>query len=159
LWAAPDLTILESGQRSAPPLPLEVFGEAWCTWIIDAALAAAAPVDYVAMPLLASTSALIGNARWPQAVSGWAEPPHLWLSVVGQSGNGKSPGADCLMRTVLPEIEHRMERDFPDQLRDWQTKAELAKARQEAWKSEVRNAQKAKRPTPELPADDLEPEP
>jgi hypothetical protein len=159
LWPAPDLSILESGQRSPPPLPLEVFGEAWRTWIIDAALAAAAPVDYVAMPLLASTSALIGNARWPQAVPGWAEPPHLWLGVVGKSGNGKSPGADCLMRTVLPEIEHRMERDFPDQQRDWQTKAELSKAKQEAWKSQVRDAQKAKRPAPEPPTDDLEPEP
>ena len=77
-------------------------------------MAAACPVDYVAAALLAGISALIGHARWAQATPGWAEPPHLWIGAVGDSGNGKSPGADCLMRDVLPEIERRMLADFPD---------------------------------------------
>jgi hypothetical protein len=47
-----------------------------------------------------TVSALIGHSRWAQATPGWVEPPHLWLGVVGDSGNGKSPGADCLMRDV-----------------------------------------------------------
>ena len=41
--------------------------------------------------LAGTASALIGNARWAQATPGWAERPHLWLGVVGDSGSGKSP--------------------------------------------------------------------
>ena len=109
------------------------------------------PSDYVAAPLLASVSALIGHARWAQATPGWSEPPHLWVADVGDSGNGKSPGADCLLRDVLPEIERRMLADFPDQLQAWRVDAELAKAAKEAWQNEVRTAQKQKKAPPSPP--------
>lgn len=160
LWPAPDLSILQSGRRKPPKLPLGIFGEVWAGWITRAADAAACPCDYVAAPLIASASALIGNARWAQASAGWAEPPHLWVGSVGDSGNGKSPGADCLMRSVLPEIERRMALDFPDKSREWLMLAELARVKEEAWKSELRDAEKKKAappPPPQTP--DIGPEP
>jgi len=95
--------------------------------------------------------ALIGNARWAQASPGWVEPPHLWIGGVGDSGTGKSPGVACLMRLVLPEIERRMALDFPDKLREWQMKVELAKAKEEKWKTEVREAEKKKAAPPQPP--------
>src|SRR4051794_12490887 len=73
----PDMSVLRLGRRAPPPLPLQVFGDVWSTWIIQAAQAAAAPVDYVALPLLASCSSVIGHARWAVAWPGWEEPPHL----------------------------------------------------------------------------------
>ena len=94
-WSEPDLGVLRLRRRPPPALPLEIFGETWNQWLLDAAVAAACPVDYVVAPLLASVSTLIGNARWAQAWPGWSEPPHLWLVAVGDSGTGKSPGADC----------------------------------------------------------------
>jgi hypothetical protein len=138
-------------RRQAPPLPIAVLGPTWATWAANAAEAAACPVDYVVAPLLASASALIGNARWPQATPGWSEPPHLWLGSVGDSGAGKSPGADCLMRSVLPQIETKMAQDFPDQLREWQAVAEVQAAKTERWKAEVRAAAKAGKPPPLAP--------
>jgi hypothetical protein len=39
--------------------------------------------------------------------------------VVGESGSGKSPGTDCFMRDVLPEIERGMGADFVDRLWSW----------------------------------------
>jgi Protein of unknown function (DUF3987) len=126
-WREPDLTVLRDGRHSPPRMPISAFGP-WGDWISTAAEAAACSPDYVAAPLLATVSALIGNARWAQAAPGWAEPPHLWIGAVGDSGNGKSPGADCLMRDVLPEIERRMLADFPDRLRDWHASIEFAKA-------------------------------
>jgi Protein of unknown function (DUF3987) len=151
LWPAPDLSILQGDRRPPPKLPLEAFGWAWAGWITQAALAAASPADYVVGPLLASASALMGNARWAQAAPGWSEPPHLWLGCVGDSGNGKTPSAACLMRSVLPEIERRMALDFPDKLREWQMQAELAKAKEEQWKSQVRDAEKKKAAPPSRP--------
>src|SRR5262245_32912990 len=66
-WPDPDMGVMSLRRRAPPKLPLAAFGEEWGRWIEDAAKAAACPADYVAMPLLASASALIGNARWAQA--------------------------------------------------------------------------------------------
>ena len=143
--------VLRLRRRPPPALPLEVFGETWKQWLIDAAAAAACPVDYVAAPLLASVSALIGNARWAQAWPGWSEPPHLWLVAVGDSGTGKSPGADCLMRDVLPEIERRMIGDYPDRLREWQAAVEFDKIAKKRWQDDLRTAQENKKPLPPMP--------
>ena len=110
----PDLAVLRLNRRDPPTLPLEIFGDQWARWIEDAAHAAACPIDYVVAPLLASASVLIGHARWPQAASDWSEPPHLWCGCVGDSGDGKSPGGDYLLRYVPPEMQRRMATDFPD---------------------------------------------
>lgn len=158
-WGNPDMSILRDTRRDPPPFPLEVFGQEWARWISEAADAAAAPVDYVAMPLLAAASALIGHARWAQATPGWREPPHLWLGVVGDSGSSKSPGADCLMRDVLPEIERRMQGDFPARAADWRVESEALVAKIEQWKADVRTAQKNGNAPPLPPAESLAPEP
>src|SRR5258705_9995907 len=136
--AEPEMRVLRHQRPPAPRLPIAAFGPAWADWIWSTAEAAACPPDYVAAPLLASASALIGHARWAQATPGWVEPPHLWLGVAGDSGTGKSPGADCLMRDVLPEIERRMLADFPDRLQIWRTEIELAKAVKAKWRRELR---------------------
>ena len=158
-WGEPDMTVLKPNRRPPPPLPMDVLGAAWAHWIDGAAEAAAAPVDYVALPLLASASALIGHARWAEAAPGWREPPHLWLGVVGDSGSSKSPGADCLMRDVLPEIERRMLGDFPDRLKEWRAAAEIHKAKLADWEKDIKAAHKSGSPPPMPPADATGPEP
>ena len=65
-WSFPDMGVLRLYRRAPPSLPLKVFGP-WEAWIAEQREAAACPVSYVAGPLLAAASALIGNARWPQA--------------------------------------------------------------------------------------------
>jgi hypothetical protein len=150
----PDMSVLRLVRSEPRPLPLDVFGPDWRGWIDTASDAAACRVDYVAAPLLSTASALIGNARWAQAVPGWAEPPHLWGCSVGDSGSGKSPGSDVLMRDILPEIERRMCIDFPDQMNAWKAAAELHTARMEAWKTEVRTAQKGGLAPPLPPSGD-----
>lgn len=143
---------LRATRAVPPPLPLGLFGPAWREWILRAAEAAACPTDYVAAPLLAAASALVGHARWAQATPGWAEPPHLWLGVVGDSGTGKSPGADCLLGEVLPEIERRMLADFPDRLREWAFTTELGQAATQRWRRELREAERRGAPIPSLPS-------
>jgi hypothetical protein len=106
-----DLSVLRTIKLKPPVLPLEVFGDRWAQWIRDAAEAAACPADYVVAALLPAASALIGHARWAEAWPGWQEPPHLWCAAVGHSGQGKSPGADLILRHVVPLIEARMVRD------------------------------------------------
>ncbi len=158
LLAAPDMTVLRLHRRPSPVLPVAVFGDGWARFIGAVAKGAACPEDYVAAPLLASASGLIGNARWAQATPGWAEPPHLWCASVGDSGTGKSPGADVLMRHVLPDIERRMAADFPARRRDWRVAHEAHEAATERWEKDVRTAQDKGTPPP-LPPDGPRPEP
>ena len=134
-WDEPDMSVLRMRRRPPPDLPLNVFGPAWGPWIAAAAEAAACPIEYVAAPLLASASALIGHARWSQATPRWTEPPHLWIGAAGDSGDGKPPGADCLMRDVLPEIERRMAADHPERLREWRSAARPQKPPRSVGKS------------------------
>src|SRR5215831_17840253 len=157
-WPQPDMAVLRLHRREPPQLPLETFGT-WRPYLIATANAASCPVDYAAAPLLASASGLIGNARWAQAAPGWEEPPHLWCGNVVDSGDGKSPGSDNLMRDVLPVIEQKMGIDFPDQLSDWRLACEQYKAKQESWKTEVREAEKAKKAAPRPPDITEPPEP
>jgi hypothetical protein len=159
LWLEPDMAVLRLHRRAPPKLPIEVFGPEWGDWITAAADAAACPTDYVAAPLLAITSVLIGHARWAQATAGWSEPPHLWVGGVGDSGDGKSPGADCLFRDVLPEIERRMVADYPDRLREWRASVEFEKAADQRWEEDVRAAQKRGAPPPLPPVRTTGPEP
>lgn len=158
-WPDPDMSVLRSGRREPPALPLDVFGPEWLRWITTTAQAAAAPVDYVAATLLAAASALIGNARWAQATPGWREPPHLWLACVGDSGTAKSSGADALMRDILPELERRMIGDHPERMREWRVAVEARKAQVEAWEKDVRTAQKGGNAPPLPPEGDDPPEP
>ena len=153
----PDLRVLRLHRRPPPRLPLAVFGAEWARWIGDAAEAAATSPDYVAAPLLASASATIGNARWAQAHPGWQEPPHLWMCSVGDSGGGKSPGADAILRDVLPRIEEAMCRDFPDTRREWEAAVAGAKARRSTWEKEVAHAAKLGAAPPLPPAESEEP--
>lgn len=158
-WPEPDLGVLQLHRRQAPPCPLEIFGDRWASWIETNAEASACPVDYVVGPLLAAASTVIGNARWARAGKMWAEPPHLWCASVGDSGDGKSPGADVVNRHILPEIERRMTLEFPDQLCTAQAAIEIAKARHEAWKAEVKAAVKDGRTPPSAPKDPIPEEP
>jgi Protein of unknown function (DUF3987) len=159
LWPEPDMGVSRLHRRAPPKLPIEVFGPAWGDWSTAASEAAACPIDYVAAPLLASTSVLIGHARWAEASPGWSEPPHLWVGGVGDSGDGKSPGADCLLRSVLPEIERCMAADHPDRLREWRASVEFERAADQRWEEDVRAAQKRAAPPPLPPVRTTGPEP
>ena len=158
-WGEPDLEVLQLRRRPPPAFPIEVFDEPWGEWINQAREAAACPPDYVAMPLLALASVLLGNARWPEASMGWSEPPFLWVASIGDSGSGKSPGSDALLRDVLPELERRMVGDYPDRLQQWRAAQEHDQAHEERWKSEVRDAQNRNTAPPLPPRPTAGPEP
>jgi hypothetical protein len=138
-------------------MPLAVFGAEWMGWIKDAAEAAATSPDYVAAPLLAAGSATIGHARWAQAHPGWQEPPHLWMCSVGDSGGGKSPGADPVLKGVLPRIEEAMGRNFPEKRREWEAAVAVARARRAEWQKAVAAKVTSGGAPPPPPADSEEP--
>lgn len=158
-WEAPDRSVLRLSRRPPPEFPLDAFGSEWSRWVLSTADAAAASPDHVAANLLATASGLIGHARWARATPGWAEPPHLWICTVGDSGTNKSAAADALQRHIGPELERRQLADFPDRLAEHRAKAEEAKAKLDIWRADVRAAAKDGAAPPPPPADDEMPDP
>jgi hypothetical protein len=156
----PDLTVLRLDRRPPPACPLHVFGDRWSGWIESAAQAAASPVDYVVGPLLSAASSLIGNARWAQGPgmsSQWLEPPVLWIASVGDSGEGKTPGANMVMRTVVREIDRRIYGDYPVRHQLWEAERDLAKQKEDVWRADVARSLKAGHQAPPRPADSYPP--
>lgn len=153
----PDLSILTGRIRPAPAFPLDVLGPFWSKWCREAAEGAAAPVDYVIAPLLASASVLIGHARWARVVPGWEEAPHLWCASVGESGSSKSPGADPLLKHVLPVLERRMMLGFSETLAAWHTTKQVAEAKEKEWKRAVDQARQNNTEPPTRPLDSFVP--
>jgi hypothetical protein len=85
----------------------------------------------------------------------------VWAVSVGDSGTGKSPAGDSLMRDVLPRIERRMIGDFDDRRSEWQAAVEFDKAAKKRWKRELAEAQEEGTPPPPMPkptASDIAPE-
>ncbi len=140
--ADPEMGFLSRTRLPAPPLPLDVFGPWWGPWIARTAEGANAPPDYVALPLLAAASALIGNARWARGWSGWFEPPALWCASVGNPSSGKSPGAAPVMREVLGIVEQDLARGYPEQLATWTEAAKIAELIEKQWEKDVAAAVK-----------------
>ncbi len=133
----PEMGFLSRTRLPAPPLPLDMFGPWWARWIRRTAVGANAPPDYVAAPLLAAASALIGNARWARGWSGWNEPPALWCASVGKPSSGKSPGAAPVMREVLGMVEAHMAQGYPDELAAWNEAAKVAELIERQWEKDV----------------------
>jgi hypothetical protein len=93
------LSLLGTGRRTPPAFPLHLLGP-WAGWCERKAKEASAPVDYVAMALLASVGATIANVRWPQAGPAWSEPPVLWCAEVGPPSSSKSPSMEAVFNLV-----------------------------------------------------------
>ena len=155
-FGAPDMSVLRMNRRRPPVLDLDVFGPFWRAFILHTADATNAPPDYVAAPLLAAVSTLIGNARHANPWGIWTEPPVLWIATVGDPASGKTPGAAPIWAAIA-EIEGEAAAGFPDVRRDHQTKLEWAKNRRDTWGREVATAEKSGTPPPTLPADAMEP--
>ncbi len=139
-WPEPAMSILRRSAGAPPEMPLDCFPSAWRAWIEVAAEGANAPPDFIVLPLLALSSALIGNARWAMPWKGWSEPPALWCASVGDPSSGKSSGAAPIMRDVLASLENDMRRDYPAELAKWEEEAGVAAATQKAWESAVKRA-------------------
>ncbi len=146
-WPYPDLEVLRLRRRPPPALPLNVFGDAWGSWISGAATAAACPADYVALPLLAVTfGACSGTRAGRRRRPAGANRRICGPASVGDIGDGKSPGR-LPDRDVLPEIEARMLGDFPERHQEWRA-AVAASIRQPKSAGSTNSAQRMKEGKP-----------
>lgn len=152
-----DLTVLKQFRRNPPAIPLDAFGPFWSVWLSTAAKCTGAPVDYPAAALLASASSLLGNARWVTPWQVWKEPTPLWIGLVGNPGDGKSPGVDPVF-DLLRILETEIAGDFDSIIRQYEADKEAAKVERDLWQGNVKDAVKEGSPPPMMPEGAMEPD-
>ncbi len=153
-----DRSALGSGRSSSPPFPTALLGARWAAWCKAHAQTRSCPVDYVAIGLLTVAASLIGNARWARVSPEWSEPSVLWSALVGGPSAGKSPALDPVLRMVR-EIEALSMDAARPRVQERDDEIQRARAAAEAWQSALKAAAKAGEPSPDRPAEAIEPEP
>ena len=151
-WECPDRSLLDDRRGELPPFPLDVLSPSWQEWATNAAHGAGTAVDHVVVPLLGIASSLIGIARRVRASKPWSEPFTMWMTIVGCSGAGKTPGLDVTQRAVA-RVERNLKHLIGELRRAHESKIESAKAANKQWKEKVKEAIEAGRKGPEMPAD------
>ena len=154
-WPEPDLSVLRPDRPTAPEMTdtefAMVFGK-WADWLKSAAEVKSAHVDYVALALLTTASAIVGNSRWAVPWDGWREPPVLWGMLIGDPSAGKSPALDAVLDPVK-EIDGELSREYVNERSDWEAKDEVARIILSQWKGDAKSAISGGDTAPEKPED------
>lgn len=150
---SPDLSLLKPERPAAPIMSEEEFATVFgpvAGWISEAAETKNAPREYVAMALVSSASAAIGNARWVRPWDGWKEPSVIWSALVGNPSANKSPAMDAVS-DALKTINKRFADEHRAAHKEWADGAEIAKIVEAGWKADAKVAITEGHEPPEKP--------
>ena len=112
------------------PFPVNALPNPVDRYVNDASKALGCDASYVALPLLSSLAAAIGNSRRVRLKKDWHEPAILWTCIVGPSGTLKSPAIAVATRSV-----YRREAEAS---KVFQEEYEVFEAEAEAYETEIR---------------------
>jgi hypothetical protein len=92
------------------PFPTDALPEPLCGFVAAGAKAISCDPSYIALPLLVTLAAAIGNTRRVRLKRGWTAPAILWGAIVGESGTAKSPAFKLVMRSVRDRQRKALDR-------------------------------------------------
>jgi len=154
VWPDPDMTVIRPERPPAPEMTDQDFEKVfvgWSGWLRIAASVKNAHVDYPALALLSTASAIIGNTRWAVPWDGWKEPPIIWGMLIGEPSSGKSPALDAVLDPIK-KIDAEFGREFRKEHKTWEAEDELARFVLAKWKTDAKSAIKNGEDAPEKPA-------
>jgi hypothetical protein len=115
------------------PFPVETLPEPVRSFVFESAIALGCDPSYIALPLLATLAAAIGNSRRISPKRGWSEPSVLWTSIVGYSGTLKSPAID-LAAAFLKRRQTEALRVHDSKMAEYKTAMAQYEVSYSAWK-------------------------
>ncbi len=157
-WPTPDLALPDDRRGELPSFPRATLPSFWQSWTAQAAAGARAPVDHVALALLAVAAGLIGGARRIAPSPAWSEPCVLWTALVDTALPGKPAGMAAALRP-LRALNGDLAAANAAASRRHRTALVTARAETWWWMDGVRGAVANCRPAPEMPAATEEPPP
>jgi hypothetical protein len=157
-WGDPDWTLLDERRGELPDFPVDVLTPAWQKWLLRACHGAGVRPEHVAVPLIGVASSLIGTARRVRASTSWSEPMTLWVCVVADSGDRKTPGLN-VTRRALDLIAKNNSAATSAKRFAHATLVQKAKELKKQWKQDRAAALKASPPRepPPLPTEAIDP--
>ncbi len=99
------------GLHRAEPFPVHALPEPLCTYVTGVARAMVCPPDFVAVPLLVSCAAAIGNTCELEVKRGWYEQARFFSAIVAEPGSRKTPALAFATKPVLDE-QVRMRNEY-----------------------------------------------
>lgn len=138
-WGDLDRALLKSYRPPAHVPPLHCLGDCWSKWVSESAESKSASADFVMAALLASTSALIGNAYAVSPWGGWVEPAIFWACCVGNPSSGKTPAINAVM-DLIRKLEAVINPNFEADQCEYEKLKRLSDIAKKAWEDDIRIA-------------------
>lgn len=120
----PDMSLLDRSLLPPPICPLEVFSPRVGEWIVAAAAAASAPIDYIVGSLLAATATLLGADFRGEVYRSWQEPSILWIILIGDPSSAKSPAMDTITN-ILREFDRECREEYQQEKQDYERRMDV----------------------------------
>src|SRR5215207_6576709 len=116
----------------APPFPVDALPQSCWRFVREAAVSLGCAPDLVAVPLLGLLSAAVGNSRQVQLKRGWKESAAVFMVVVAEPGDKKTP-AQKVALAHLWRVQKRLKREYQEvyevyeeELRYWEAERKVA---------------------------------
>jgi hypothetical protein len=108
--------IQEQKQRLGSDIkfPLEIFPNPFQKYILDCAETLGASIDYMGCSLLWCISLITGNSYKVSTKRGWEQSPVLWFALVGDTGVGKTPSINNILRPLKKENGNEIKQYIKD---------------------------------------------
>jgi Protein of unknown function (DUF3987)/DnaB-like helicase N terminal domain len=150
LWPEPaDLL----GVPLAPPFPIDFLPGALGDFVAGAARRMAAPVDFIAVPLIIAAGAAIGKdfTLAPKTIDlSWRERPCLWGACIASVGSKKTPAFNRALAPIWG-LEAEFRQVHQDELKAYIAEARIAKIANKQWEKDYAAAIKNNDPAPDPP--------
>jgi Protein of unknown function (DUF3987) len=132
-----------SALPEVPPFPVEALPPALKQFVEEAAAAKGCPPEFIAVPMLATLGAAIGNSRVLRIKRGWIESATLYTVIAADPGATKSPALKVAAAPAWAK-QTELKREHSEAMADY--RREKLK-----WEAEKRKAQKEGTSIPEAP--------
>ena len=120
------------GLPEVPPFPVDALPESCRRFVREAAVSLGCAPDLVAVPLLGLLSAAVGNSRQVELKRGWKESAALFVVVVAEPGDKKTPAQKAAL-APLWQAQKRLKREhqeeyevYEEELRYWEAESKAA---------------------------------
>src|SRR5215204_2271305 len=120
------------GLPEVPPFPVDALPESCRRFVREAAVSLGCSPDLVAVPLLGLLSAAVGNSRQVELKRGWKESAALFVVVVAEPGDKKTPAQKAAL-APLWQAQKRLKREhqeeyevYEEELRYWEAESKAA---------------------------------
>lgn len=143
----------EKGHARLPepwiPFPADLLPAPLRELVTAGAKAIGCDPAFIALPSLAASASLIGNAYRIEVKPTWQEPSIIWASVVAESGTLKSPALDLVLAPVIA-LQKAADHLHREAMREYETALLKYDVDLKQWKGKLKGAGEPP-PKPEPP--------